>query len=101
MSLADQIVAALKEKRVLGECRCGIKLGDACGRDRVGSLDVSVTVVDAYDQKVIVMLHLKLLCIYLIFGSEIWSLSLEPKTIIYLFRGLRVARMLHECCKNR
>lgn len=55
VSLTDLIVAFLKEKSVLGEGRCGIELGDACGCDRVGGLDVAVTVVDAYDQEVVVM----------------------------------------------
>ncbi|MBP1534322.1 MAG: hypothetical protein IK999_09385 [Ruminococcus sp.] len=53
--LADLIVVAVKEKRILCKGRCGIELRDACGCDRVGGLDVAVTVVDAYDQEVVVM----------------------------------------------
>ena len=55
MSLTDLIVAPLKEKSVLCKGRCGIELDDACGCDRVGGLDVAVTVVDAYDQEVVIM----------------------------------------------
>lgn len=55
VSFTDLVVAPLKEKSVLGESRCGIELGDTRGRDRVGGLNISVTVVDAYDQEVVVM----------------------------------------------
>ena len=55
MSLTDLVVAPLKEKSVPGEGRCGIELGDTRGCDRIGGLDVPVTVVDAYDQEVVVM----------------------------------------------
>ena len=55
VSLTYKIVAAVIVERVLGESRCGIELGDACWCDRIGGLDISVTVVDAYDQEVVIM----------------------------------------------
>ena len=42
---------------LIGEGRCGIEHCDACGSDRVGSLDVPVTVVDTHDQEVVVSFH--------------------------------------------
>lgn len=50
VTLTDNIVAAVIVQRVLGEGRGSIQLGDDCGCDRVGSLDVSVTVVNAHNQ---------------------------------------------------
>jgi len=58
VSLTDEIVAPVIVERVLCEGRCGIELCDACRRDRIGGLDVPVTVVDVYDQEVVVSFHL-------------------------------------------
>lgn len=101
VSLTNEVVAAVIVERVLGEGRCGIELGDACGCDRIGGLDVALAVVDAHDQKIC--------CIFscdtppyidLVFGSEIWSLSREPEIIISLFWGLVAAWKLHESCTD-
>ena len=58
VSLTYEIVAAVIVQRVLGEGRCCIQLGDACGCDRIGGLDIPVTVVNAHDQEVVVSFHL-------------------------------------------
>jgi len=100
VSLTYKILAAVIVQRVLGEGRCGIQLGNACGCDRIGGLDVAVTMVDAHDQEVVVSFHL-IPSIYKCYsGSEILSLSPEPENSIYLFSGLRVVRELFVSCRK-
>ena len=70
----------------------------ACRRDRIGGLDVPVTVVDTGSCCIFSCdtLHY----INVVIGSEILSLSPEPETIIYHFGELRVVRELFVRCRK-
>lgn len=93
VTLTNQIVAAVIVERVLGEWRCSIEFKDACWRDRISGLVASITVVDAYDQEILVSFHRNppyILYSALRYGRYLLNL----KSLYIFFEGLG----LHESC---
>ena len=52
ISANPEVISSILSKSCFPECS---SVGDTRGRDRVGGLDIPVTVVDAYNQEVVIV----------------------------------------------